>query len=204
MRSPDFLMPPDNCVLVLIDHQAGLAHSVESIERQRLFENTVALVQTARVFDLPIVVSTSVTKVYSDPLLPGLRDLLPTQRVYARCVMNVWEDQDVRGAIQATGRRNILFSGMLTEACISLPVLCAQADGYSTFVVADACGGLTAVGHEMALRRMQSHGAQMTSWAQVLLELQRDWSRHAICDSARSVLDQRRRERIECKCEGNP
>ncbi len=189
MPAFDFLLQPDNCALVLIDQQAGLAFGVESIDRQVLLNNTIALVQTARAFDLPIVISTSATKVYSGPLLPGIRELLPEHTIFDRRNMNVWEDDDVRGVIEATGRKKLLFSGLLTEACVTLPVLCAQAAGYETFVVADACGGLTKTGHEMALWRMQAHGAQVTSWAQVLLELQRDWTRHATYAAARSVIE---------------
>jgi nicotinamidase-related amidase len=189
MQPIDTLLQPDNCALVLIDHQAGLAFGVESIAHQVLLNNTLALVRTALAFDLPIVVSTSATKVYGGPLLPGIRELLPAQPVLDRRTMNVWEDDAVRGAIEATGRRKLLFSGMLTEACVSLPVLCAQAAGYDAFVVADACGGLSATGHDMALRRMEQAGARLTSWAQVLLELQRDWTRHATYDAARAIVE---------------
>jgi len=45
-------------------------------------------------------------------------------------------------------------------------------------VVADACGGSTNVSRDLALRHMEAAGARMTSWIQVLLELQRDWTRH--------------------------
>ncbi len=189
MQITDILLQPDNCALVLIDHQAGLAFGVESIDRQTLLNNTVALVRAALAFDLPIVISTSATKVYSGPVLQPIRELLPDHPVFDRRNMNVWEDDATRSAIEATGRKKLLFSGLLTEACVTLPVLCAQAAGYATYVVADACGGLTAVGHELALRRMQSSGAQMTSWAQVLLELQRDWTRHGTYDAARSVVE---------------
>jgi nicotinamidase-related amidase len=189
MQITDFLLQPDNCALVLIDHQAGLAFGVESIDRQTLLNNTVALVRAALAFDLPIVISTSATKVYSGPLMQPIRELLPDHPVFDRRNMNVWEDDATRGAIEAAGRKKLLFSGLLTEACVTLPVLCAQASGYSTYVVADACGGLTSVGHELALRRMQASGAQMTSWAQVLLELQRDWTRHGTYDAARAVVE---------------
>ncbi len=189
MAALDFLLQPDNCALVLIDQQAGLAFGVESIDRQVLLNNTIALVRTALAFDLPIVISTSATKVYSGPLMPGIRALLPEHAVLDRRNMNIWEDDGVRAAVEATGRKKLLFSGLLTEACVSLPVLCAQAAGYETFVVADACGGLTKTGHDMALWRMQSRGAQITSWAQVLLELQRDWTRHSTYAAARAVVE---------------
>ncbi|GAA0760637.1 isochorismatase family protein [Ideonella azotifigens] len=189
MKLPDTLLIPDNCALVLIDHQAGLAFGAQSMDRQVLLNNTLALVRTALAFDLPIIVSTSATKVYSGPLLPALRALLPEHPVLDRRNMNVWEDDAVREAILKSGRKNLLFSGMLTEACISLPVLCVQQEGLNAYVVADACAGLTDTGHEMALRRMAQAGARMTSWLQVLLELQRDWTRHDTYDAARAIVE---------------
>jgi nicotinamidase-related amidase len=182
------LLTPDNAALVLIDHQAGLAFGVQSIDRQALLNNTVALVRAALAFEIPVVVSTSATKVYSGPLLPRLRECLPGHTVWERRNMNVWEDEAALQAIRATGRRKLLFSGMLTEACITFPVLCAQADGFEAYVVGDACGGASAAGHELALQRMTCAGARVTSWLQVVLELQRDWTRKATYDAARAVV----------------
>ncbi|QHI99628.1 isochorismatase family protein [Xylophilus rhododendri] len=189
MAASTQLLTPDNCALVLIDQQAGLAFGVQSMDKQALLNNSVALARTARVFGIPVVISTSATKVYSGPLMPALRAELADQPVLDRRSMNVFEDDAVLAAIAATGRRKLLFSGMLTEACISFAVLSAQEAGYQSFVVADACGGLTATGHDMALRRMESQGAVMTSWLQVVLELQRDWTRKATYDAARGIVE---------------
>lgn len=189
MQLPEDLLTPQNCALVLIDHQAGLAFGVQSIDRQALLNNTVALVKTALAFDIPIITSTSASKVYSGPLLPALRELLAEHPIHERKNMNVWEDEAVQGAILKSGRKNLIFSGMLTEACISLPVICAQQQGFRTYVVADACAGLSNTGHEMALRRMEQAGAQMTTWMQILLELQRDWTRRDTYESVRSIVE---------------
>ena len=183
------LITPENAALVLIDQQAGLAFAVQSIDRQVLLNNTAALVRTALAFDLPIVISTSATKVYSGPLLPDLRALLPDHPVLDRRNMNVWEDDSVRAAILATGRKKLLFSGLLTEACVTFPVLCAQDAGFEAYVVSDACGSITPEGHAMAVHRMAASGARMTSWLQVLLELQRDWTRLSTYGAARAIVE---------------
>ena len=103
--------------------------------------------------------------------------------------MNVWEDEAAHAAVKQTERRTLLVSGMLTEACVSFAVLSAIAEGYKVRVVADTCGGLTAASHDLALRRMETAGAHMTSWIQVLLELQRDWTRHATYEGARAIVE---------------
>ena len=103
--------------------------------------------------------------------------------------MNVWEDDAARSAVIATERKRLLIAGLLTEACISFCALSAQAEGFEVFVVADACGGLTQSSHELALRRMEAAGVTPTSWIQVLLELQRDWTRHETYEGARAVVE---------------
>lgn len=183
------LLTPQNCALVLLDQQAGLQFGVQSMERQTLLNNSVALMESALAFALPMVISTSASKVYSGPLLPDLHALAPEHPVLERRNMNAWEDDAVRAAIEATGRKKLVFSGMLTEACISFAVLSALEAGYECYVVGDACGGLTLAGHELALQRMIARGAQPTSWLQVLLELQRDWTRRDTYDAARAVIE---------------
>jgi nicotinamidase-related amidase len=182
------LLTPADSALVLIDVQAGLAFGVESIDRQTLLNNLVALARTASLFTLPTIVSASASKVYSGPMLPAVRAALPGIAVMERHNMNCWEDEAVKGAIIGSGRRRLIFAGMLTEACISFPVLSALEAGYDVYVAGDSCGGLTVRSHDLALRRMESAGAHMTSWIQVLLEMQRDWTRHATYEAARSIV----------------
>jgi nicotinamidase-related amidase len=182
------LLEPQDSVLLIVDFQAGLAFGVESLPRQTLLNNAVALAQTAVTFGLPIIASTSASKVYSGPLIPALQAAMPGVAPIERRNMNSWEDEHVRDAILATGRKRLLVAGLLTEACVTFPVLSALENGFEAFVVADACGGLTPTGHEMALRRMESAGAHLTTWAQVLLELQRDWTRQATYLGASTVV----------------
>ena len=187
MPSPP-LIQPSECTLVLVDEQAGLSFAAGSSDAQMLRNNGLATAKTAVAFGVPIIVSTSASKVYSGPLMPAFRAVLPDVTPLERRNMNVWEDEAARAAIVATGRKTLIFAGLLTEACISFPVLSALAEGYRVFVVADACGGLTATSHELALRRMEAAGATMTSWLQLLLEFQRDWTRHDTYEAARAIV----------------
>ena len=102
--------------------------------------------------------------------------------------MNVWEDDAARNAVVSTNRKRLIIAGFLTEACVFFSALAALKDGFEVSVVADACGGLTAAGHDLALRRLEQAGAQLTSWIQVLLEFQRDWTRHETYEAARAIV----------------
>lgn len=183
------LLEPAQPAVLMIDQQAGLAFGVGSTDRQVLLSNMVALAKTAKAFKLPVIASTSASKVYSGPMMPAIQSVMPEVTSIERRNMNVWEDDAVRAAIARTGRKTLLVSGLLTEACISFPVLSALAEGYAIFVVADACGGVTSDSHNLALRRMEAAGATMTSWLQVLLELQRDWTRKETYNDARAIVE---------------
>jgi nicotinamidase-related amidase len=186
---PLHLLEPKDCALLLIDQQAGLAFGVGSIDRQVLMNNVVALAKTATVFNLPVVASTSATKVYSGPLMPSVKAVLPGIVPIDRHNMNVWEDDKAREAVLATGRKRLIVSGLLTEACVTFAVLSALSAGLEVYVIGDACGGLTTASHDLALNRLQAAGAHLSSWIQVLLELQRDWTRHETYDGARAIVE---------------
>ena len=188
MCAADVLMIPEECVMLLVDFQAGLGFGVESTSRQVVLNNAVALARTAVAFKVPVIASTSASRVYSGPLLPQLQDVLPAVKAIERKNMNVWEDDTAKNAIVATGRKRLILAGFLTEACVSFSALSALNDGFEVFVVADACGGLSPQSHEVALRRLEQAGAHLTSWIQTLLEFQRDWTRHETYEAARAVV----------------
>jgi nicotinamidase-related amidase len=188
MNGSETLLKPAECVMLLVDLQAGLGFGTESIPRQVLLNNAVALAKTAAAFGVPVIATTSASKVYSGPLFPQVQAALPDVKAIERRNMNAWEDDIAHGAVQATSRKRLLVAGLLTEACVSFPVLSALREGYEVFVVADTCGGLTPVSHELALRRLEQAGAHLTSWIQVLLEFQRDWTRHDTYEAARAIV----------------
>ena len=154
MSAANVLLKPEECAMLLVDFQAGLGFGVESIPRQLVVNNAVGLARTAVAFKVPVIASTSASRVYSGPLLPALQEALPAVKPIERRSMNVWEDDTARNAVVATNRRRLIIAGFLTEACVSFPALSALKDGFEVFVVGDACGGLTPQSHELALRRL--------------------------------------------------
>jgi nicotinamidase-related amidase len=123
VATTDTLLRPETCAVLLVDFQAGLGFGVESASRQILLNNAVALARTAVAFSVPVVVSTSASRVYSGPLLPALQDALPAVKAIERKNMNVWEDDPARNAVIATGRKRVILAGFLTEACVSFSAL---------------------------------------------------------------------------------
>ena len=97
MAATDTLLRAETCAMFLVDFQAGLGFGVESASRQVLLNNAVALARTAAAFSVPVVVSTSASRVYSGPLLPAPQNALPAVKVIERKPMNVWEVDTAKG-----------------------------------------------------------------------------------------------------------
>lgn len=171
------LLTPDNCAVILIDHQPQMAFGVQSIDRQELVNNTVGLAKAARLFKVPTVLTTVAEKSFSGPLFPDITAVFPDVKPIDRTTMNSWEDPNFVAAVKKTGRRKLVMAALWTEVCLAFPAICAIEEGYEVYVVTDASGGTSKTAHETAIQRMVQAGAVPVTWLQVLLEFQRDWAR---------------------------
>jgi nicotinamidase-related amidase len=174
--SPD-LLTPTNSVVLFIDHQPQMFFGTASSDRAGIINATLGLAKSARVFDVPVVLSTVAAETFSGSLLAPLAELFPDQTPIDRTSMNAWEDPAFVDAVVATGRTKLVIAGLWTEVCVVLPTLSALNQGYDVYVVSDACGGVSPHAHEHAIARMLGAGAVPVTWLQVLLEYQRDWAR---------------------------
>ena len=181
------ILTPQNSQLIFIDHQPQMAFGVQSIDRQVLKNNTVALAKAAKVFNIPTTITTVETESFSGYTYPELLDVFPGQKVLERTSMNSWDDQKVRDALAANGRKKVVVSGLWTEVCNTTFALCAMLEGdYEIYMVADASGGTSIDAHDYAMQRMVQAGVVPVTWQQVLLEWQRDWARR---DTYNPVID---------------
>lgn len=174
----DRLLSPDNAVLTIIDYQPVQIGSIGSMRHADLLKNAEMVVETAKLFKLPIVLSTvnAHNQRNSDTVKP-LKDLIGDTPSYDRSSINAWEDKDYNDAIKATGRKKIIILALWTEACLTFPTIDAIAEGFDVYPVVDAVGGTSTIAHETALRRVEQAGAHLITIPQLVCELQRDWNR---------------------------
>ncbi|MCO6045041.1 hydrolase [Aeoliella sp. ICT_H6.2] len=171
------LLTKDNSVLVFIDHQPQMLFGVGSgIDRQLLVNNVLMLARGAKEFEVPTLLTTVETESFSGPMWPQLLDVFPEQTPIERTGMNSWDTPEFRDAIKATGRKNIILSGLWTEVCIAWPALQMLAEGYNVYVVEDASAGTSPAAHDAALSRMVQAGAVRMTTVATVLEFQRDWA----------------------------
>ena len=171
------LLTPNNCVVLLIDHQPQMLMGVANVFRQILLKNLLVLANAAKIFRVPVVLTAIESKEFKGDLLPELLELFPDETPIKRTSMNSWESPAFVAEVKKTGRRNLVIAAPWTEVCLAMPALQALTDGYFVYAVEDASGGLSPVGHHAALRRIEQAGAVSVTALQVLLEFQRDWAR---------------------------
>jgi nicotinamidase-related amidase len=183
------VLTPHNSQLIFIDQQPQMAFGVQSIDRQVLKNNVVALAKAAKAFNIPTTITTVETDGFSGNTYPELLAVFPEHPILERTSMNSWDDQNVRDSLAAAGRKKVIVSGLWTEVCNTTFALCAMLEGgYEIYMVADASGGTSLDAHKYAMDRMVQAGAVPVTWQQVLLEWQRDWARKETYDDVLAIV----------------
>eukprot|EP01133_Synstelium_polycarpum_P016521 gene16521-19636_t len=170
------LLTPDNCAVILIDHQPFQFAGLRSHDSQTIVNNVVGLAKSAKAFKVPTLLST-VLEERGGLLLKQLQDVFPDQKPINRTFINTWEDPRVIDWVKATGKKKIVMAALWTEICLAMPAIQALGEGYEVYIVTDASGGVSLEAHEMAVLRMIQAGAVPITWGVFAAELQRDWAR---------------------------
>jgi len=183
------VLTPQNSQLIFIDQQPQMAFGVQSIDRQVLKNNVVGLAKAAKVFDIPTTITTVETESFSGHTYPELLGVFPEKDILERTSMNSWDDQKVRDALAAAGRKKVIVSGLWTEVCnTTFALSCMNDTDFEIYMVADASGGTSEDAHKYAMDRMVQAGVVPVTWQQVLLEWQRDWARRDSYDAVMNIV----------------
>ena len=185
----DHLITPKNAALLIIDYQPLQVSSIVSMDHRTLVANIVAVARLAKLYALPVVLSTVNVKTRGNPpTIHQLAEVLVGIEAFDRTTINAWEDEEFVTAVKATGRKKLIMTALWTEACLSFPALDALREGYEVYPVVDAVGGTSVEAHRAALERIVQAGAQPTSVVQLLCELQRDWARTETVQTVTEIL----------------
>ena len=171
------LLTPTDHTLVMIDFQSQMAFATHSIDAVNLRNNAALVAQAGAGFGVSTILTTVAEKSFSGPMFDEITAAFPGQKMLDRTSMNTWEDAAVIERVNQIGKPRIVLAGLWTSVCIVGPALSALDQGFEVYVIADACGDVSAEAHERAMQRMVQAGARPMTSLQYLLELQRDWAR---------------------------
>lgn len=173
------IFQPEDTALVLIDHQIGTMQLIKNIPLDTVKRHTLALAQTAKILNLPVVLTSSEEENMQGVLLPELQEIVPeafAARVKRAGIVNAWNDPNFKNAVAATGRKNLIMAGVTTSVCLVFPAIDAVQAGYNVQAVMDASGSPSDLAEEMSRRRMEKAGVVLTATDTIMAELAQDWS----------------------------
>ena len=185
------LLTPDNCAVIFIDYQPQLFLGGTDEDWMELLKNGLLLAKAAKMFAVPVILTTVEAGDFDGAVAPQLRALFPDEAVIQRSSMNAWDDPGFVAAVRKTGRRNFLLAGLWSEACLTFPALQMLEEGYGVYAVKDASRGTNQTAQDTALRRVEQSGGVSVTALQVLLEFQRDWARAEHYDEVRAIVKER-------------
>jgi nicotinamidase-related amidase len=167
----------DNAALVLIDHQLGLMTGVRDMSPSELKHNVVGLAKAAKALKLPIVVTTTARESMWGPTFPELVEALPGVQIVDRSSVNAFDDLRTAAAIEATGRKKLIFAGLSLEVCAAFPAITALSKGLEAYVAVDACGTFSDTKRQLGIARMTQAGVIVSDYATLMMEVMKDNSR---------------------------
>ena len=115
----------DDAAVLFVDHQCGLLTLVQDYTPSEFKNAVLALADTARYFKLPTILTTSFEEGPNGPIVPELKEMFPDAPFIARPgQINAWDNEDFVKAVAATGRKQLIIAGIVTEVCVAFPALC--------------------------------------------------------------------------------
>jgi nicotinamidase-related amidase len=151
----------DNAASLFVDHQTGLLSLVNDWSEIELKNNVLALAKLAKIFKMPVVLTTSYEEGPNGPIAPSLKEMFPDVNIIKRLEeINAWDDPNFVKAVEATGRKKLIISGILTDVCVTFPTLSTIEAGYDVVTAIDGSGTINQTVREAtAISRMVQAGA---------------------------------------------
>lgn len=166
----------EDAALLLIDHQSGLISLVQDSSPEEFKNSVLALGDIGKFFELPTILTTSFDEGPNGPLVPELVEQFPDAPfIHRPGQINAWDNEEFVAAVKATGRKQLIMAGVVTDVCVVFPALSAIEAGYEVFVVTDASGTFNETVQRTAWLRLQAAGVHLVNWFSVACELHRDW-----------------------------
>lgn len=174
------LLDPEDAIICLLDHQAGLFQTVKDISLAELRANTTMLAKLASLLEIPLITSASEPKGPNGPLMPEIHQAAPhATYVPRKGEINAWDNVQFQKTVRATGKNTLIIAGVWTSVCVAFPALDAKAQGFNVYTVHDASGDLSELASRITMARLAQAGVVPTSSSAVLCEFQQHWNRGA-------------------------
>lgn len=160
-----------------MDYQDNVLGTIFEQDRRVIELNVSTLATYAQMLDIPVILSTVAVQMgVNGPTISSLQAALPEVEAIDRTERNAWRDPTFMAAVQATGRKRLVMSGISTSVCLQYPAVSALADGYEVCFIEDAVGDSTKELHDIAVMRLAHTGAVPNTTQAMMAEWDSDWA----------------------------
>ncbi|MBP80613.1 MAG: hypothetical protein CL395_01405 [Acidiferrobacteraceae bacterium] len=167
------LLKRERSVLAVIDVQENFLNKLTLHEREPLVARIAWIMQVAAALDIPIVATAEDVSPTLN-MLPQLKDLLPPgQTVFNKMVFSLYGQDDIRKAVEALDKSDVVLVGQETDVCIAQSAIDLCDAGYQVWVADDATAS-PGPHHEAGLQRMRNAGVIISGLKGIYYEWLRD------------------------------
>jgi len=185
-----WMIDPDDAIMLLIDHQAGLFQLVKDMEQPELRTRAIALSKLSFLAKIPSCTTASVPVGPNGPLIPEIHEVNPHAVYIPRTgQINAWDNPEWVKAIEKTNRKTLIIAGTLTSVCMAFPALSAIENGYKVFCVVDASGNWSKMATDITIARIMQAGVIPIDTFALLAEIMSTWNRSDAGDFAKIMVD---------------
>ena len=164
------MLRKEDSLLVIVDVQGKLAQIMDG--RDELFKGLENIVAGCKVLELPIIwMEQNPTGL--GPTIPEIAYQLPDLEPLSKDCFSCCGSPEFMNQLNATGRKQVLLVGIEAHICVYQTAVELMDAGYEVHLVTDAVSSRTAANRELAIRKMESLGAQVTGVEMALFELQK-------------------------------
>jgi nicotinamidase-related amidase len=168
----------DQACLLVIDVQQYFLNKLPLDWRGPLVARIAWLMRVARLLDIPIV-ATAEDVARDGPLVADLAQELPAgSAVHDKMIFGLTAQPDIRAAVEQTGRRDFVLTGLETDVCVAHSAIGLMEAGHRVTVIADATAS-PPPHHERGLARVAAAGAVVTDVKGIYYEWVRDLATHS-------------------------
>ena len=158
----------DKTALVIIDVQEKLSRVMH--EKEKLFENLQKLVKGVKLLNIPIII-TEQNPNGLGPTVSEIAPLLPDTKPVTKFSFSCCGEEPFLRQLEMLNRKQVLLAGIETHVCVYQTAVDLIEAGYEVHTVVDCVSSRTLENKNLALDKMKSEGANLTSVEIALFEL---------------------------------
>ncbi|HQL44454.1 MAG TPA: isochorismatase family protein [Spirochaetota bacterium] len=157
MDVKNFYFGADDTALFVIDVQDSLFNSMEYEMRRKVAKNVAILIELAKQYNLPIVVTEQYRKGLGSTIkevMDKLEGVVPFDKLTFDCM----KDDSIREQVTSLNKRNIIVCGIETHICVLTTSLSLMKAGYNVVIASDAVCSRRTHEWDMAIQALRQAG----------------------------------------------